>query len=370
MRKSKAIVWRAQPDGTVRSGIEMINVDEPMSGEVMVKVQSCGICHTDVTYANYQVYGPVAMFGHEGCGIVEAVGPGVTKVQPGDHVIMSLISGCGKCKSCLKGITSQCEEYNLSAHMVRPDGSSPYTDENGERIDGSYGAAFTEYMVTRETSIIRIDDNAPDYFGVFSCGIQTGVGTLFHECNPEPGDSLAVFGCGMVGLGAIIGAKIRGMYPIIAVASPRSPKKIEAARKLGATHVIINTKETDVLEEIHKIAPHGVDFCIDTAGGTELTPMAVRCTNEHLGKAVLIGTADLGASFTLNPMDIMLGRTVSGASIGKTNPNYFVPQLNTLYNKGMIPIEDCLSFYEFDDFEQAFQDFHDGKVIKAVIKIS
>lgn len=370
MIKCKSVVWREQPDGSVKPFLEDIYVDdEPRAGEVFVKVISSGLCHTDITYAMFKAYGPSAMFGHEGCGIVQKVGPGVNSVKPGDKVVMSLQLACGQCKSCLKGITSHCEKYTIDAHMLHEDGTSPYMDMEGKPINGGYGTSFTQYMTTLESSVIKIDDNAPDYAGVFSCGIQTGAGSVLHEFNPEPGDSIVVIGTGMVGLASIMAAKMRGMYPIIAVGSPRSPIKLEAAKKYGATHVIVNEKGTDLMAEIKKIVPSGADFCLDTAGGTEIAPVAINCTNPKYGKTLLIGTSDLAAKMTLNCMDLMTGRFVGSTVIGKTNPHLFVPQLIRMWRDGFLPIEDCLEFYELEDMERAFEAFNSGKAIKVVINM-
>lgn len=370
MIKCKSIVWREQTDGSVKPFLEDIYVDdEPRAGEVFVKVISSGLCHTDMTYAMFKAYGPSAMFGHEGCGIVQKVGAGVKSVKPGDKVVMSLQLSCGQCKSCMKGLTSHCEKYTIDAHMLHEDGTSPYMDMDGKPIMGGFGTSFTQYMTTLESSVVKIDDEAPDYAGVFSCGIQTGAGSVLHEFNPDPGDSIVVIGAGMVGLASIMAAKMRGMYPIIAVGSPRSPIKLEAAKKYGATHVIVNNPGTDLMAEILKIVPGGVDFCLDTAGGTEIAPVAINCTNPKYGKTLLIGTSDLGAKMTLNCMDLMTGRFVGSTVIGKTNPHLFVPQLIRMWRDGHLPIEDCLSFYELEDMEAAFDAFNSGKAIKVVINM-
>ena len=344
--------------------LENVSITEPADNEILVKIHSTGICHTDLIMHGIGIYGGPAVYGHEGAGVVEKVGKLVKKVSVGDHVVMCVNSHCGTCPECIKGHPMNCHEYDFTKPQMREDKSPTMLDEEGNPLLHGGATSFTTHVITTEKSVIKINKSVSlDVAGVFACGIQTGYGTVVHAANPEVGDSIAVFGVGSVGLCSILAAKHRRCYPIIAV--DINPDKLAVAKELGATHCI-NSLEENPEEKIRELTGRGVTFAIDTVGKPEVTPSIIRST-DLTGTTLLIGASP--EPMSIPTTDILWGRTVKGVVEGDSIPDLFVPDLIRMYEEGDLPLEKLFTFYDFEDINQAIMEFHQGKSIKPIVRI-
>jgi len=347
--------------------IETVELDEPRDGEMLVKVTASGICHTDELARIQALPVPLpAVLGHEGCGIVEKVGADVKEFKPGDRVAFSFAS-CGECEPCLAGQPAICDSFFAANFCgVQPDGTSRLS-QDGKMLSTMFSqSSFAEYAVVHERSAVAIPDDVPlEITGPLGCGIQTGAGAVWNRLRPRLGSSIAVFGCGSVGLSAVMAAKIAGCGIIIGV--DRMQSRLEKAIELGATHVV-NTSETpDAVEEIRKITGMGANSSVDTTGNGHCTRMALNCTRAGSTTVVVGG----GGEMTLNAeTDLMAGaKSLIGVVEGDSNPKIFIPEMMRQYKAGNFPFDTIITYYDFDDINQAMADSLSGKVIKAVLKM-
>ena len=343
------------------------NLDEPKTNEVLVKMVASGVCHTDaVGHDSGLTPYPVAL-GHEGSGIVEKVGAGVTTVQPGDHVVLSF-SYCGHCQNCLSGHPGMCVKFNeLNFGGANYDGSHRLHTLDGENLSVFFGqSSFSTYCVAHENNVVKVDPDVDlKMLGPLGCGIQTGAGTVLNYIHPRLGDSIVVFGAGAVGLSAIMAAKIAGCEHIIAL--DIYDNRLELAKKLGATETI-NSQGIDPDYEIRKIIPEGVDYCLDTTGVSSVILSALHSLHPG-GECILIG---VGHELTLNVMDDLLveAKKLSGVVEGDSVPQLFIPKLIEYYKKGMFPFDELIKYYDFDDINEAFADSKNGTILKPIITIN
>ena len=347
--------------------IEEIEVSEPKNNEVLVRVTASGVCHTDAAVRNQEMPVPLpAVLGHEGSGIVEKVGEGVSSVKAGDHVVLSYAS-CGKCENCLSGHPAYCErmmELNFGGVML--DRTKRLKNSKGEELGTFFGqSSFAMYAVAHERNIVKVDDSVDiDLLGPLGCGIQTGSGTVLNKLKPSFGQSIAVYGCGAVGLSAVMGAKIVGAYPIIAIDVVDS--RLKLAKELGATHTINGKESNDVVAEVRKITNGGSHYAVDTAGVPMVTRQAVHAIRA-MGTSVVIG-ATPETTFNVSE-DILLGKALVGVIEGEAIPQVFIPKLIEYYKDGKFPFDKLVKFYEFDEIEQAFEDSKNGLTIKPILKM-
>jgi aryl-alcohol dehydrogenase len=348
---------------------EEVDLAPPKAGEVLVKNVACGVCHTDVFGLQMpNVADNPIVLGHEGVGIVQEVGPGVATLAPGDRVAMSFPS-CGICPACEEGAPHACE--NLQAMFfggVYRDGTKRIS-KDGQDISSWFGqGSFSSHVIVAARSAVKVDvDNDEDLAKMccFGCGIQTGAGVVLNAIQSKPGTSFAVFGLGGVGMGAIMGAKIAGCNPIIAVA--RRPERLELALELGATHAV-NNNETDAVEEIKKITGTGAHASFETSGNHDLLIMALKALRRR-GKCCTVAvTGNAEIPIAVGPLIMNPSTALMGATEGASNPQVFIPKLVDYYKRGLLPVEKIEKFYDFKDIDQAFADQHDGKVIKPVLK--
>lgn len=348
--------------------VETVELDEPREDEVLVRLVGVGVCHTDLVVRDqyYPVPLPVVL-GHEGAGVVEAVGADVTKVEPGDHVVLSY-RWCGECVNCKQGRYGYCLDlfgYNFGG--ARPDGSSPIR-QNGSIIHGSFfgQSSFATYALANEANVVKVRQDAPlELLGPLGCGIQTGAGGVINALHPKAGSSIAVFGTGSVGLSAIMAAQVVGCTTIIAV--DIKPGRLEMARELDATHTI-NAAEANPVEEIQRITGIGVNYSLETTA----LPSVFRQAVDSLaltGVCGLIGAAPLGTEVTFDMNSILFGRTVRGIIEGDSTPDIFIPQLIDLYLQGRFPFDRLVKFYTLDQINQAAEDSERGDVIKPVLRM-
>jgi len=368
--KINAAVCRAQGEDF---RIEEIDLADPREDEVLVRNVGAGVCHTDLICRDQWYPVPLpAVFGHEGSGVIEAVGKNVTKVKPGDHVVMSFMS-CGVCKSCRIGRPAYCAElYGRNFSGGRPDESSALTDGNGERLNGHFfgQSSWATHSVAYERSVVKVDPDAPlELLGPLGCGIQTGAAAVFSTFNPEAGTSIAIFGSGSVGLAAIMAAKAAGCTTIIAV--DLKDQRIELAKELGATHGINPSDGTDSVEAIKDITGGGVDFALELTASPKVFRNAVDSLGP-LGTVGLIGAAALGTEYTFDMNDVMLpGKTIKGhIESGNSTPDIFIPRLVALIQQGKFPLDRLVTNYKLEDINTAAHDTEAGVTVKPVVVFS
>jgi len=349
--------------------IEEIDLGDPREDEVLVRNVGAGVCHTDLICRDQWYPVPLpAVFGHEGSGIVEAVGKQVTKVKPGDHVVMSFMS-CGVCKSCRLGRPAYCAElYGRNFSGGRPDESSALTDANGGRLNGHFfgQSSWATHSLAYERSVVKVDQSAPlELLGPMGCGIQTGAGAVLSTFNPEAGTSIAIFGAGSVGLAALMAAKAVGCTTIIAV--DLKPQRLAIAKELGATHGI-NATEGNSVEAIKDITGGGVDYAIELTASPKVFRNAVESLGP-LGTVALIGAAALGTEYTFDMNDVMLsGKKVVGhIESGNLAPDILIPRLVALMQQGKFPLEKLVTTYKLDEVNKAAHDTESGVTVKPVL---
>ncbi|WIW44438.1 NAD(P)-dependent alcohol dehydrogenase [Bradyrhizobium sp. 62B] len=349
--------------------LETLDLAPPRADEILVKLVATGICHTDIAMRDqaYPVPQPIVL-GHEGAGIVAGVGSAVTKVKPGDRVVMTFNS-CGHCASCAEHIPSYC--YNFFEHNFagqRPDGSSALST-GSERIHGNFfgQSSFASHAVCHERNIVKVTDNVPlELLGPLACGIQTGAGAIINALKVGMGQSLAVIGSGSVGLSAIMAARLVGAGTIIAV--DLNEARLALARELGATHVI-NARTGNVVEEIRKITGGaGTDYTFETTGVLTVLRQAIDALAPR-GTCGFVGASPAGSEVAVNVTDIMTaGRKIHGIVEGESNPDVFIPRMIELYKQGRFPFDKLISFYPFEKINDAIHDAEHGKALKPVVR--
>lgn len=349
--------------------VESINLDPPKAGEVLIRIVASGICHTDVVARDQGWPVPLpAVLGHEGAGVVEKVGEGVSEFEPGDHVIMAP-AHCGKCNQCLAGRPYVCERFfELNYEGKMDDGTSRHHNQENENLSIFFGqSSFGTYTVANARNVIKVDKEVDlNLLGPLGCGIETGSGAVFNRLKPEVGSSIAIFGAGSVGLSSLMAAKVVGCGTIIAIDVHDS--RLELAMELGATHTI-NAKGVNVPEEVKKIIPEGLNYAVETAG----VPGALRNAVDSLGiRGVVcqIAAPPLGAEEKIDVNDIMLAnKTITGVVQGDSIPKIFIPKLIALYKQGKFPFDKLIKFYSLEEINQAVEDSISGKTIKPIIKM-
>ena len=349
--------------------MEMLELEAPRNGEILVRMVATGICHTDMAMRDqtYPVPQPIVL-GHEGSGIVETIGRGVSKVAPGDHVVISFNS-CGRCPSCNEHRPNYCHDFfqhNFAGS--RADGSTALKN-GGEVIHSNFfgQSSFATHAVCHERNVIKVRKDAPlELLGPLACGIQTGAGAVINSFALRPGASIAVFGAGSVGLSAVMAARIAGATAIVAV--DRNEDRLELARALGATH-LIDAKLQSPAEAIMEISGIGVTFALDTTAN----PRVIRTAIESLaprGVCGLIGASALDTEITLNAMHLMTaGRTLRGIVEGDSTPDVFIPQLIDLFMQKRFPFDKLVTFYPFERINDAIHDAEHGKAVKPIVRM-
>ncbi len=348
--------------------IEEVELAPPREGEMLVRIVASGVCHTDEAAQRQMIPVPLpAVLGHEGCGIVEEVGPCVGGFKPGDRVGFSF-GFCGHCENCLSAHQHACENFNvINFGGVMSDGTSRLS-QNGQPLSSFFGqSSFATHAVVHQNSVIKVEDEDIDLalVGPLGCGIQTGAGAVLNRLRPKAGSSLVVFGCGTVGMSAIMAARIAGCARIIAVGG--TPSSLELAKEIGATHAVNRRETPDIAARIKEITGGGAHYAIDTTGVPAIIKTALAGLR-FLGTAVVLGvTGDL----TINVQEELMGEAKSliGIVEGDAIPKLFIPQLLDYYRQGRFPFDRLVTFYDFADINRAFEESHKGKAIKAVLRI-
>ena len=342
---------------------EELELDNPGPGEALVRVVATGVCHTDLNTQSGDMPLPLpGVFGHEGSGIVEAVGEGVTDIKPGDHVIMGW-AFCGECRNCVRGEHRYC--LNIGAELLAgirlhgPDaGTSAYSRTDGSSVSGHFfgRSSFATYSLTRANALGKVDEDIDlNLLGPLACGITTGAGAVLNTAQPGPGESVVIIGTGAVGLAAIMAARNTPATTIIAMDLQDS--RLELAREFGATHTV-NTRDKNIVDAVNEICSGPADY-VSAADAVGL-----------MGTFILVGGAPAEARFSLDHMRTLFGKTVVGTLGGSSNSRTLIPALIELYRQGRFPFDRLVKFYGLDDLDQAIADAHEGGTIKAVLQVS
>jgi len=349
---------------------ETVELGEPKANEVLVKLIACGICHTDV--AVIEQFLPIQfpyVAGHEGVGIVEKIGEGVTDFVPGDRVLMSFPS-CGKCDNCKDGRPYACDvNFQMLFGGNYRDGTKRMKGENGEEIGIMFGqGSFATYAIADQSNTIKIDVDSDEELSKLcslGCGIQTGAGAVLNRMKPRPGSSIAIFGCGTVGLAGVMAAKIAGCSTIIAVHGRRGR---EQALEFGATHTISGRDEDVVARVLEITGGKGLNYALESAGFPDMVLTMLDCMARE-GVCVLVsvtGPAKIPVELERQIMNPSV--TITGAVEGCSNPKVFIPELARFYKEGRLPVDKLNTFYDFKDLGQALHDCHAGVTIKPILK--
>jgi aryl-alcohol dehydrogenase len=343
--------------------IEQVRLSDSGPGEVLVKIAGAGLCHTDVLGRSGLVRLPVIL-GHEGAGIIEAAGPGVTGLAPGDHVVLTFDS-CGTCTNCRADHPAYCAEFfqrNLTGVAV--DGSTPAADLDGQPVAARWfgQSSLASHAIATVRNVVRVDPGLPlDLLGPLGCGIQTGAGSVLIALGVTAGSSIAVFGTGGVGLSAVMAAAVAGAAQIIAVDLHQD--RLDLAAKLGATHTISGT-DGDISAQILAITGDGAQYCFDTTGVPAVISTAISSLRPT-GTCGLVGITQ--GNLVLDPFALASGRNIMGILEGDAVPQLFIPQLIDLWQEGRFPFDKLITTYPLSQVSQAEADATSGAAVKPVL---
>ncbi len=350
--------------------IDEIDLEGPRQGECLVRLAATGVCHTDAfTLSGDDPEGLFpAVLGHEGAGIVEEVGPGVSSLAAGDHVIPLYTPECRQCKFCLSGKTNLCQAIReTQGRGLMPDGTSRISYQ-GKKIHHYMGTStFAEYTVVPEIALAKVNTSAPlDKICLLGCGVTTGIGAVLHTAKVEPGASVAVFGLGGIGLSVVQGAVMAGAERIICV--DMNSKKFELAEQFGATDFVNPSEVGDVEAHIIDLTDGGVDYSFECVGNVELMGTALRCTHKGWGESIIIGVAGAGKEIHARPFLLVTGRSWRGTAFGGTKGRTQLPGFVDRYLAGRIKLDEMVSrTMPLEKINDAFDLMHRGEVIRSVI---
>ncbi|QTL95814.1 S-(hydroxymethyl)glutathione dehydrogenase/class III alcohol dehydrogenase [Aeromonas jandaei] len=351
--------------------IEEVEVMPPQAGEVRVRIVATGVCHTDAfTLSGEDPEGVFpCILGHEGGGIVESVGEGVTSVKVGDHVIPLYTPECGECKFCKSGKTNLCQKIRATQGKgLMPDGTTRFS-KDGQPIYHYMGTStFSEYTVLPEISIAKVDPAAPlEEVCLLGCGVTTGIGAVMNTAKVKEGESVAIFGLGGIGLSAVIGARLAKAGRIIAIDINES--KFPLARKLGATDCINpNNYDKPIQEVIVELTDGGVDFSFECIGNVKVMRAALECCHKGWGESVIIGVAGAGQEISTRPFQLVTGRVWRGSAFGGVRGRSELPSYVQRYMQGEFKLDDFITHtMPLEQINEAFDLMHQGKSIRTVI---
>jgi aryl-alcohol dehydrogenase len=346
-----------------------VDLDEPRDDEILVEIVGVGLCHTDLAVRDGAIPLPLpAVLGHEGSGIVKAVGAGITKVKVGDSVIMSFRS-CGVCKSCEHDDPAYCASFMpLNFAGCRPDGSHTIHREGQGLTSNFFGqSSFATFALTYEANVVKVDPALPlATLGPLGCGVQTGAGAVMLSFAAKAQSAILILGGGTVGLAGVLGAVVQGCSTII-VSEPHQYRR-ELAISLGATHVIDPAGQSDLAQAVLEILPGGADYVLDTTGNANVLAAAVTCLAYRGTLGLLAVPSKQGVTFAIDPMLCMTkGLKIQGIVEGDSDPDTFLPRLVKLYSEGKFPFDKLITFYPLSEINQAIADQHNGVCVKPVL---
>ena len=350
--------------------IEKVHLDGPKAGEVMIEIKASGICHTDAfTLSGTDPEGLFpAILGHEGAGVVVEVGPDVTSLAVGDHVIPLYTPECRVCDYCTSGKTNLCQAIReTQGRGVMPDGTSRFSLA-GDMIHHYMGCStFSNFTVLPEIAVAKIRPDAPfDKVCYIGCGVTTGLGAVMNTAKVEPGSNVAVFGLGGIGLNVIQGARMVGAEKIIGI--DINPGKRELAEKFGMTE-FINPKEVeDVVAAVVEATDGGADYSFECIGNVDVMRQALECCHKGWGESVIIGVAGAGQEISTRPFQLVTGRVWRGTAFGGAKGRTDVPKIVDWYMDGKINIDDLITaVLPLDEINRAFDMMHAGQGVRSVV---
>ena len=366
MKTRAAIAWKAGAPLEVQE----VELQGPRSGEVLVEIKATGICHTD----DYTLSGadPEGLFpailGHEGAGVVMEVGPGVTSLREGDHVIPLYTPECRQCKFCLSRKTNLCQAIRATQGKgLMPDGTSRFSI-GGQTLFHYMGTStFANHTVVPEIALAKIRSDAPfDKVCYIGCGVTTGVGAVLFTAKVEAGANVVVFGLGGIGLNVIQGARMVGADKIIGI--DLNPAREEIARKFGMTHFINPTQSANVVDDIIQLTDGGADFSFECIGNTATMRQALECCHKGWGQSVIIGVAASGQEISTRPFQLVTGRVWKGTAFGGARGRTDVPKIVDWYMEGKINIDDLITHrLPLERINEGFDLMKRGESIRTVI---
>ena len=351
--------------------IETVELDGPKEGECLVEIKATGICHTDeftLSGADPEGIFP-AILGHEGAGVVVEVGPGVTSLKKGDHVIPLYTPECRQCEYCLNPKTNLCQAIRATQGQgVMPDGTSRFK-LNGEDVFHYMGTStFSNFTVVPEIALAKIREDAPfDKVCYIGCGVTTGIGAVINTAQVEPGSNVVVFGLGGIGLNVLQGAKLVGADMIVGV--DLNPAREELARKFGMTH-FVNPKDhgDDLVNHLVELTRGGADYSFECIGNTTVIRQALECCHKGWGESIIIGVAGAGQEISTRPFQLVTGRSWRGTAFGGARGRTDVPKIVDWYMDGKINIDDLITHVmPLEDINKGFDLMHEGKSIRSVV---
>jgi S-(hydroxymethyl)glutathione dehydrogenase/alcohol dehydrogenase len=362
-----AVAWEARKP----LSLETVEVSPPKAHEVRIKVLATGVCHTDAyTLDGFDPEGVFpSILGHEGGGIVESVGEGVTNVAPGDHVIPLYIPQCNECKFCKNPKTNLCQKIRLTQGKgLMPDGTSRFKCQGKELFHYMGCSTFSEYTVVADISVCKVNKSAPlNKVCLLGCGISTGYGAVLNNAKVEAGSTVAVWGLGGVGLAVIMGAKAAGASRIIGV--DVNPSKFEIAKSFGATECI-NPKdyEKPIQEVLVEKTDGGLDYTFECIGNVATMRAALESCHKGWGVSTVIGAAGAGQEITTRPFQLVTGRTWKGSAFGGWKSRDSVPKLVDQYLAGTIKVNEFVTHeFSLSEINASFDVMHEGKSIRSII---
>ena len=350
--------------------IETVDLDGPREGEVLVEIHATGVCHTDAfTLSGDDPEGAFpAILGHEGAGVVVDVGPGVTSVSKGDHVIPLYTPECRQCEYCLNPKTNLCQAIrSTQGRGVMPDGSSRFSLDGRPLLHYMGCSTFSNFTVMPEIAVAKIRPDAPfDKVCYIGCGVTTGIGAVVFTARVEPGSTVAVFGLGGIGLNVVQGARLVGADRIIGIDT--NPAKAALAERFGMTDFINATESPDVVAEIIDLSNGGVDYSFECIGNVKVMRQALECCHKGWGTSVIIGVAGAGQEIATRPFQLVTGRNWRGSAFGGARGRTDVPKIVDWYMDGKINIDDLITHtMPLEEINTAFDLMHAGQSIRSVV---
>ncbi|MFN4218014.1 MAG: zinc-dependent alcohol dehydrogenase family protein [Candidatus Bipolaricaulia bacterium] len=350
--------------------LEEVELEGPGSGEVLIEVVAAGLCHSDLSVIDGSRPRPVPMvLGHEASGIVREVGAGVSDLKPGDHVVFSFVPSCGRCVFCAIGRPALCEPGNrANIQGTLLSGQRRFKNANNQELHHHLGvSAFARYTVAAQESLIKIDEKLPlEKVVVFGCAVLTGVGAVFNTATVQPGESVAVFGLGGVGLSAILGAVVAGAHPIIAV-DVLDPK-LNLAKQVGATHTI-NAHKEDPIGAIKELTGGGAHYTFEAVGSPQVLAQAYNATRRG-GVCVTMGLPHPDLKVELSAVSLVVEeKTLKGSYMGSAVPRRDLPRFLELYRAGKLPVERLISHeIQLSQINEGFDALAKGEAVRQVVR--
>lgn len=363
-RSAKAVVARELNQAVT---VEEVMVEEPRHGEVMIRMAACGVCHSDLSATNGTIPYPLPLvLGHEGAGVVESVGEGVSRFKPGDHVLSSFVSMCGRCRDCQRGRPQLCEQVQRTLFTL-PDGSTRVTDRDGKSLNVFSGCGtMAELATLHQDSVVKIESDIPlDRAALIGCGVMTGVGAAVNTAGVDPGSTAIVYGCGGVGLNVIQGCAIAGAHTIVAI--DMNEEKLEFARQFGATHAF-NAGAENLAKSLFKLTAGGADFAFDCVGNGRIGEQAFAAVRRG-GVVVVVGIAPPRDQLSISTAALAVSeKTLTGSFFGSARPSLDFPRLIALYRNGRLKLDELIDrTYPIESAPQAFEDLKQGRQGRGVI---